>query len=99
MLGTNSEPGICARALGDLFHAIEECSSDAEHEVSMSYLEVHGKAGMFHLRGRQGAASGTQPGCRCAAGLCPLWVPMPRGMFPAPPSDLQWRSPPRSTMR
>ncbi|XP_042720933.1 kinesin-like protein KIF19 [Lagopus leucura] len=41
MLGTNSEPGICARALGDLFHAIKECSSDAEHEVSMSYLEIY----------------------------------------------------------
>eukprot|EP00076_Gallus_gallus_P031960 XP_024997498.1 kinesin-like protein KIF19 isoform X2 [Gallus gallus] len=41
MLGTDSEPGICARALGDLFHAIKECSSDAEHEVSMSYLEIY----------------------------------------------------------
>ncbi|XP_065591714.1 kinesin-like protein KIF19 [Cyrtonyx montezumae] len=41
MLGTDSEPGICTRALGDLFHSIEESSSDAEHEVSMSYLEIY----------------------------------------------------------
>ncbi|XP_015735629.1 kinesin-like protein KIF19 isoform X2 [Coturnix japonica] len=41
MLGTDSEPGVCARTLGDLFCAIKECSSDAEHEVSMSYLEIY----------------------------------------------------------
>ncbi|XP_072208394.1 LOW QUALITY PROTEIN: kinesin-like protein KIF19 [Excalfactoria chinensis] len=41
MLGTDSEPGVCARTLGDLFRAIKECSSDAEHEVSMSYLEIY----------------------------------------------------------
>ncbi|OXB75605.1 UNVERIFIED_CONTAM: hypothetical protein H355_015721 [Colinus virginianus] len=44
MLGTDSEPGICARALGDLFHSIEESSGDAEHEVSMSYLEIYNEA-------------------------------------------------------
>ncbi|XP_021270603.1 kinesin-like protein KIF19 [Numida meleagris] len=41
MLGTDREPGICARALGDLFHTIEESRGDVEHEVSMSYLEIY----------------------------------------------------------
>lgn len=40
MLGTDREPGIYVRTLNDLFHAIEETSSDMEYEVSMSYLEV-----------------------------------------------------------
>ncbi|XP_059684383.1 kinesin-like protein KIF19 [Gavia stellata] len=41
MLGTHSEPGICARTLGDLFQAIEDTSGDTEYEVSMSYLEIY----------------------------------------------------------
>ncbi|KAM6119103.1 kinesin-like protein KIF19 [Phoenicopterus ruber ruber] len=41
MLGTDGEPGICARTLGDLFQAIEDTSSDTEYEVSMSYLEIY----------------------------------------------------------
>ncbi|XP_051491198.1 kinesin-like protein KIF19 [Apus apus] len=41
MLGTNSEPGICARALGDLFQAIKDTSGDTEYEVTMSYLEIY----------------------------------------------------------
>ncbi|KAM9281771.1 kinesin-like protein KIF19 [Morus bassanus] len=41
MLGTDSEPGICTRALGDLFQAIKDTSSDTEYDVSMSYLEIY----------------------------------------------------------
>ncbi|NWH51668.1 KIF19 protein, partial [Fregata magnificens] len=41
MLGTNREPGICARALGDLFQAIKDTSGDTEYEVSVSYLEIY----------------------------------------------------------
>ncbi|XP_009635620.1 LOW QUALITY PROTEIN: kinesin-like protein KIF19 [Egretta garzetta] len=41
MLGTDSEPGICARTLGDLFQAIKDTSGDTEYEVSMSYLEIY----------------------------------------------------------
>ncbi|NXG62115.1 KIF19 protein, partial [Hemiprocne comata] len=41
MLGTNREPGICARALGDLFQAIKDTSGDTEYEVTMSYLEIY----------------------------------------------------------
>ncbi|NXV95420.1 KIF19 protein, partial [Calonectris borealis] len=41
MLGTDGEPGICARTLGDLFQAIEDTSGDTEYEVSMSYLEIY----------------------------------------------------------
>ncbi|KAM5274440.1 kinesin-like protein KIF19 [Ctenodactylus gundi] len=41
MLGTDHEPGIYVRTLNDLFHAIEETSSDMEYEVSMSYLEIY----------------------------------------------------------
>ncbi|XP_075026223.1 kinesin-like protein KIF19 [Calonectris borealis] len=41
MLGTDGEPGICARTLGDLFQAIEDTSGDMEYEVSMSYLEIY----------------------------------------------------------
>ncbi|NXU26148.1 KIF19 protein, partial [Thalassarche chlororhynchos] len=41
MLGTEGEPGICARMLGDLFQAIEDTSGDMEYEVSMSYLEIY----------------------------------------------------------
>ncbi|XP_040438045.1 kinesin-like protein KIF19 isoform X3 [Falco naumanni] len=41
MLGTDGEPGICARTLGDLFQAIQDASSDVECEVSMSYLEIY----------------------------------------------------------
>lgn len=40
MLGTDGEPGIYARTLGELFQAIEDASGDTEYEVSMSYLEV-----------------------------------------------------------
>ncbi|XP_010577029.1 PREDICTED: kinesin-like protein KIF19 [Haliaeetus leucocephalus] len=41
MLGTDGEPGICARALGELFQAIKDTSGDVEYEVSMSYLEIY----------------------------------------------------------
>ncbi|XP_055652506.1 kinesin-like protein KIF19 isoform X5 [Falco peregrinus] len=41
MLGTDGEPGICARTLGDLFQAIQDASGDVEYEVSMSYLEIY----------------------------------------------------------
>ncbi|NXT90548.1 KIF19 protein, partial [Anhinga rufa] len=41
MLGTDNEPGICTRALGDLFQAIKDTSGDTEYEVSMSYLEIY----------------------------------------------------------
>ncbi|NWS61279.1 KIF19 protein, partial [Chunga burmeisteri] len=41
MLGTDGEPGICARTLGELFQAIEDTSGDVEYEVSMSYLEIY----------------------------------------------------------
>ncbi|XP_064378888.1 kinesin-like protein KIF19 isoform X2 [Dromaius novaehollandiae] len=41
MLGTDREPGIYARTLGDLFQAIEDTSGDMDYEVSMSYLEIY----------------------------------------------------------
>ncbi|XP_063208542.1 kinesin-like protein KIF19 [Chroicocephalus ridibundus] len=41
MLGTDGEPGIYARTLGELFQAIEDASGDTEYEVSMSYLEIY----------------------------------------------------------
>ncbi|XP_064323111.1 kinesin-like protein KIF19 [Phalacrocorax carbo] len=41
MLGTDSDPGICTRALGDLFQAIKDTSGDMEYQVSMSYLEIY----------------------------------------------------------
>ncbi|NXN64466.1 KIF19 protein, partial [Himantopus himantopus] len=41
MLGTDGEPGICTRTLGELFQAIEDASGDTEYEVSMSYLEIY----------------------------------------------------------
>ncbi|NXH22032.1 KIF19 protein, partial [Bucco capensis] len=41
MLGTDGEPGICARILGELFQTIEDTSSDTEYEVSISYLEIY----------------------------------------------------------
>uniref|UniRef100_A0A8D0F6G5 Kinesin-like protein n=1 Tax=Strix occidentalis caurina TaxID=311401 RepID=A0A8D0F6G5_STROC len=41
MLGTDGEPGLCARTLGELFQAIEDASGDVEYEVSMSYLEIY----------------------------------------------------------
>ncbi|NXW17528.1 KIF19 protein, partial [Circaetus pectoralis] len=41
MLGTDGEPGICARTLGELFQATPPTSGDVEYEVSMSYLEIY----------------------------------------------------------
>ncbi|XP_076210229.1 kinesin-like protein KIF19 [Aptenodytes patagonicus] len=41
MLGTDGEPGICARTLSDLFQAIEDTSGETEYKVSMSYLEIY----------------------------------------------------------
>ncbi|NXS69825.1 KIF19 protein, partial [Pandion haliaetus] len=41
MLGTDGEPGICTRTLGELFQAIEDSSGDVEYKVSMSYLEIY----------------------------------------------------------
>ncbi|NXY77120.1 KIF19 protein, partial [Glareola pratincola] len=59
MLGTDGEPGVCARSLGELFQAIEDASGDTEYEVSMSYLEIYNEMirdllnpslGCLHLR-------------------------------------------------
>ncbi|NXW37667.1 KIF19 protein, partial [Phaetusa simplex] len=41
MLGTDGEPGIYARTLGELFQAIEDASGDTKYEVSVSYLEIY----------------------------------------------------------
>ncbi|NWR66327.1 KIF19 protein, partial [Bucorvus abyssinicus] len=41
MLGTDGEPGLCTRAMGELFRAIEDSSGDVEYKVSMSYLEIY----------------------------------------------------------
>ncbi|NXN59239.1 KIF19 protein, partial [Rynchops niger] len=41
MLGTDDEPGIYARTLGELFQTIEDASGDTDYEVSMSYLEIY----------------------------------------------------------
>lgn len=40
MLGTDREPGIMARALNDLFNAMDRTKEDMKYKVSMSYLEV-----------------------------------------------------------
>ena len=40
MLGTDYEPGIMARALNDLFDAMDAESEDSVYKVTMSYLEV-----------------------------------------------------------
>ncbi|KAK4812060.1 hypothetical protein QYF61_026892, partial [Mycteria americana] len=48
MLGTNGEPGICTRTLGDLFQAIEDASGDTEYKVSMSYLELLPSAQIYN---------------------------------------------------
>ncbi|RMX54942.1 hypothetical protein pdam_00012704 [Pocillopora damicornis] len=39
MLGTDREPGIMARALNDLFNAMDRTKEDMKYKVSMSYLE------------------------------------------------------------
>lgn len=59
MLGTTGEPGLCTRALRELFQAIEDSSGDVDYEVSMSYLEV--RRGRLLPQGGQGTASGTWP--------------------------------------
>ncbi|NWR80493.1 KIF19 protein, partial [Centropus unirufus] len=41
MMGTDKEPGICTRALADLFQGIKDASSDTEYKVTMSYLEIY----------------------------------------------------------
>ncbi|NWX12368.1 KIF19 protein, partial [Aegotheles bennettii] len=41
MLGTDGEPGICVRALGELFQAIEDTSGDTEYRITVSYLEIY----------------------------------------------------------
>ena len=43
MLGTDREPGIMARALNDLFNAMDRTKEDMKYKVSMSYLEVRMK--------------------------------------------------------
>lgn len=41
MLGTDSEPGIMARALNDLFFAMDKTKEDMKYKVSMSYFEIY----------------------------------------------------------
>ncbi|NWH73410.1 KIF19 protein, partial [Piaya cayana] len=41
MMGTDNEPGVCARTLADLFQGIEDAASDTEYKVTMSYLEIY----------------------------------------------------------
>ncbi|XP_022092516.1 kinesin-like protein KIF19 [Acanthaster planci] len=41
MLGTDNEPGIMARALNDLFDAMDARSEDSVYKVTMSYLEIY----------------------------------------------------------
>lgn len=88
MLGTNSEPGICARTLSDLFQAIEDTSGEMEYEVSMSYLEVwQGAAGSSPSLGRAGDSKWHAAPSR--ASLHPAWdavsprVPTLRGDMPS----------------
>lgn len=40
MLGTDTEPGIMALALNDLFYEMDRTKEDMKYKVSMSYLEV-----------------------------------------------------------
>ncbi|XP_027539731.1 kinesin-like protein KIF19 [Neopelma chrysocephalum] len=41
MLGTDSEPGIYIRALGDLFKGLGATAEEMDYTVSMSYLEIY----------------------------------------------------------
>ncbi|KFW84436.1 Kinesin-like KIF19, partial [Manacus vitellinus] len=41
MLGTDSEPGIYIRALGDLFKGLGATAEEVDYTVSMSYLEIY----------------------------------------------------------
>ncbi|NXT75576.1 KIF19 protein, partial [Zapornia atra] len=41
MLGTDCEPGIYIRTLGDLFKALEATTEEMDYRVSMSYLEIY----------------------------------------------------------
>lgn len=41
MLGTDREPGIMARALNDLFNAMDRTKEEMKYKVSMSYLEIY----------------------------------------------------------
>ncbi|XP_038048292.1 kinesin-like protein KIF19 [Patiria miniata] len=41
MLGTDYEPGIMARALNDLFDAMDARREDSVYKVTMSYLEIY----------------------------------------------------------
>lgn len=90
MLGTDGEPGICARTLGELFQAIEDTSGDVEYEVSMSYLEVRqGRGGPVPLPrkgGGQRMAHGPKPNIFVpSVGRCvPVGPHAGRGMCPAP---------------
>ena len=40
MLGSNDDPGIMPKTLGDLFAQIKSRSEDISCNVSLSYLEV-----------------------------------------------------------
>ncbi|XP_077979371.1 kinesin-like protein KIF19 [Glandiceps talaboti] len=41
MLGQDENPGIMARTLNDLFHAMEATKEDLIYKVTMSYLEIY----------------------------------------------------------
>ncbi|XP_052629369.1 kinesin-like protein KIF19 [Harpia harpyja] len=41
MLGTDCEPGIYIRTLGDLFKVLEAATEEMDYTVSMSYLEIY----------------------------------------------------------
>ncbi|XP_065501079.1 kinesin-like protein KIF19 [Caloenas nicobarica] len=41
MLGTDCEPGICIRALDDLFKTLEGTTEEMDYRVSMSYVEIY----------------------------------------------------------
>lgn len=97
MLGSDGEPGVCARALGDLFQAIEDAGGDTEYEVSMSYLEVWGgeRGRPLSNKGRGQRAAQPQAGGftpRRAAAQDPVCPPATRDV----PSS---HRPPRSTTR
>ena len=52
-----AERGIIPRTLSEVFRAIELASSEAEHTVRISYLEIYNESGFDLLDPRQGAAA------------------------------------------
>lgn len=47
MIGTESDPGIMARALNDLFRKIQQGQEHSSYAVKMSYLEVQSPHCLF----------------------------------------------------